>query len=117
MEATIRETTNQEVKEITVQELERWKATGHSFQLIDVREPFEHEIANLGGTLIPLGQVPERTHEIDTHRDVIIYCRSGRRSAEAVSLLQRQGMTGLYNLRGGIIAYATEIDDRLNLSF
>jgi len=100
-----------EVAEITVQELAQWLAEGKDFQLIDVREVFEYEIANLGGELIPLAQVPQRHDLIDRDRPVVIHCKMGGRSANAVKLLQNDfGFDNLYNLRGGIIAYAKEVD-------
>ena len=99
------------VKEITVQELKSLFDDKKVFQLIDVREKFERDIANIGGTLIPLGKINFHLVEIEKDKQVVIYCRSGRRSAEAVKLLeQAMGHTKLYNLKGGILAWAAEID-------
>ena len=99
------------VKEITVQELKKWIDEKKNFQLVDVRESFETDIASIGGDLIPLGQVLQNSEKIEKDRDVVIYCRSGRRSAEAILQLQnKDGYENLYNLQGGIIAWSQEID-------
>ncbi len=99
------------VKEITVQELKSLFDDKNDFQLIDVREQFERDIANIGGALIPLGKIDFHLGEIEKDKQVVIYCRSGRRSAEAVKLLEEAtGHAKLYNLKGGILAWAAEID-------
>jgi len=99
------------VKEITVTELSRLSESSADFQLIDVREDFEYEIANLGGQLIPLGEIDNAIHSISADRKVIVYCRSGARSAKAIASLEsRYGFENLYNLKGGILAWAEEID-------
>lgn len=103
---------NQAVPEMSVTELKALIDTGADFQLIDVREPYEYDIANLQGTLIPLGEIGERTGEIDKDKPVIVHCRSGIRSADAIRELQEKfGFDNLYNLRGGILAWSREIDD------
>jgi adenylyltransferase/sulfurtransferase len=110
----VQEPGQEQVKDITVQELHRWRETGKVFQLIDVREVYEYEIANLGGELIPLGEIAEQVDRIRSDRDVVLICRSGSRSAQAIDLLrQRYGFDNLYNLRGGILAWAGEIDRSL----
>jgi len=104
-----------EVKEISVQAFKKLvdeKKSG--YQLIDVREPYEQEIATIGGELIPLNSVIESVAKIDQNKQVIIYCRSGKRSAEAIRTLeQARGFKNLYNLKGGILAYARQIDKNL----
>ena len=103
-----------EVKSISVEELDRRRRTKEDFQLIDVRDPYEYEIANLGGALMPLGRIREYVDQIATDRPVIIHCRSGARSEKAVSLLEREyGLRNLYSLTGGILAWAERIDDRV----
>lgn len=103
-----------DVKEITVKELAALQAQQDDFQLIDVREPYEYDIANLGGELIPLASVLEAVDKIDSSRKVVIHCRSGKRSADAIALLEKKyGFTNLYNLKGGILAYADEVDTTL----
>lgn len=103
-----------DVKEITVKELETWQAGNKDFQLIDVREGYEYDIANLGGELIPLAEVEKEVNKIASDKEVVIHCRSGKRSADAIQLLeQKYGFKNLYNLKGGILAYADEIDQSL----
>ena len=103
------------VKEITVQELKTLFDTKKDFQLIDVREQFEHDIGNIGGKLIPLGKINFHVSEIEKDKLVIIYCRSGRRSVDAVKLLEEAtGYTKLFNLKGGILDWAAEIDETVS---
>lgn len=99
------------MKEITVQELKEMQDNHEDFQLIDVREPYEYEEANLGADLIPLGQVPNSVDKISKDKKVVVHCRSGKRSADAIQFLERQGFDNLYNLKGGILAYQQEIDE------
>ena len=89
-----------QVKEITVQQLKEWKDNGKDFQLIDVREPHEYEFVNLGGELIPLSDVISQSAKVKKEGDVIVHCRSGARSANAILFLQDMGFTNLYNLKG-----------------
>ena len=99
------------MKEVTVQELKQLQHSGADFQLIDVREPHEYAIANLGGELIPLGQVEAQADKISRDIQVVVQCRSGARSGNAVRLLEEKfGYTNLYNLKGGILAWSDEID-------
>jgi adenylyltransferase/sulfurtransferase len=98
------------MKEVTVQELKQLKDSNANFQLIDVREEHEFDEANLNGLLIPLGDILDRAAEIDKDKQVVIHCRSGKRSATAIQALETQlGYTNLYNLTGGIIAYNEQI--------
>ncbi len=102
------------VKEITVEELAQWQDSGKDFQLIDVREPYEYEISNLDAKLIPLKTVLDQVDEIASEKDVVIHCRSGKRSADAIRQLEKKfGFKNLYNLKGGILAYADLIDTSL----
>ncbi len=94
------------IKEITVQELKTKQDSGENFTLVDVREPFEYQDDNLGGILIPMGEVPMRLDEIPQTGEVVIHCKSGARSASIVNFLQTQkGYSNLYNLKGGIMAW------------
>ncbi|MBK7816198.1 MAG: rhodanese-like domain-containing protein [Sphingobacteriaceae bacterium] len=98
------------MKEITVQELKQLKDSNANFQLVDVREEHEFDEANLNGLLIPLGDILDRADEIAKDKQVVIHCRSGKRSATAIQALEAQlGYTNLYNLKGGILAYNEEI--------
>ena len=105
---------DKDLKEITVQELEIWRRNGLDFQLIDVREAYEYEIVEIGGELMPMSMLSEYMDLIDTHRKVVIHCHHGGRSASVIRALEsRHGFKNLYNLRGGIHAWATEIDKGL----
>src|ERR1700712_4357383 len=103
------------MKEISVLELKEKMDNSEDFQLIDVREDFEYEMSNLGGTLIPLGGILIETDKIETEKPVVVMCRSGKRSAVAIMQLEQQGFTNLYNLQGGITAWAQEIDPTLQV--
>ena len=81
------------------------------FQLIDVREPHEVDICNIGGDLIPMGEIPDNVDKIVKDKPVVIYCRSGMRSGKMCAYLEQNfGFTNLYNLNGGILAWADRID-------
>ncbi len=102
---------NKPMREITVQELKKLKDAGADFQLIDVREPHEFDICNLDGELIPMAEIPGSTDKISRDKQVIIHCRSGKRSGEMVLWLEKnEGYENLYNLKGGVLAWAKEID-------
>jgi len=102
------------MKEIDVHELKAMMDAGEDFQLIDVREPYEYDIANLGGQLIPLGTIIDHADEISEEKKVVVHCRSGKRSESAIFELERRfGFENLYNLKGGILAYSNEIDPSL----
>lgn len=104
------------MKEVTVFELRDKIAAGEDFQLVDVREVFEYETGNLEGLNIPLANVLLEAGSIDKHKQVIIHCRSGARSAAAIMQLERElGLTNLYNLKGGIMAWAAEIDPKVQV--
>ena len=99
------------VPEISVQELKGKMDAGETFGLIDVREPFEFEIARIDGAkLIPLGEISERAGELDREQTLIVHCHSGRRSAQAVQLLKQRGFANVYNLEGGIDAWSDLVD-------
>lgn len=102
------------MKEVTVQELLQLKKTGKDFQLIDVREEHEFETGNLEGDLIPLSQIPLNIERISKHKQVIIHCKSGSRSSQAIQWLEKTySFENLYNLKGGIAAWANEIDSSI----
>lgn len=99
------------MKEVTVQELQQLRQSGADFQLIDVREPHEFDICNLEGELIPLAEVPHNVDKISKAKKVVIHCRSGGRSGQAIQWLEKNHkFENLYNLKGGITAWAKEID-------
>lgn len=98
------------MKEISVQELKQLIDSKADFQLIDVREEHEFDEANIKGHLIPLGEILDRAGEVSKDKQVVIHCRSGKRSATAIQALESNlGYTNLYNLKGGILAYIEEI--------
>jgi len=102
------------MKTVNVQELKELLDNQADIQLIDVREPFENEICTLNGLLIPMNEVPSRVEEIAKDKQVIIHCRSGKRSGNIVEFLEQQyGYENLYNLTGGILAWAAEIDPEM----
>ncbi|MEQ9422969.1 MAG: molybdopterin-synthase adenylyltransferase MoeB [Cyclobacteriaceae bacterium] len=101
----------EEVKEVTVQDLKNLKESGEDFQLVDVRESYEFDICNIEGDLIPLGSILDNTDKISSDKKVVVHCRSGARSATAITQLERKfGFENLYNLKGGILAWADQID-------
>lgn len=99
------------MKGITVKELQQLIAGKNDFQLIDVREQDEHEEFNIGGTLVPLGEIVSYLDKIQKDKPVIIYCRKGIRSQFAIQKLQDKfPFTNLYNLIGGTEAWKKEIE-------
>jgi|SRR6185437_6850097 len=104
------------MNEITVTELKKLIDCKANFQLIDVREPSEYDAANIQGQLIPLATVPQNQDKIAKDKQVVIMCRSGNRSGQAVRFLENLGFENLYNLKGGILAYKAEIDPTLRVS-
>jgi adenylyltransferase/sulfurtransferase len=104
---------NGDVPEITPTELKERLDRGDRLTIIDVREPFEWDIGNLeahGARLIPLKQVPQRMEEIDPGEEIVLQCRSGARSAQALGYLRQNGYERLLNLKGGILAWSDEVD-------
>lgn len=102
------------LKEITAKELYDWQVRGEKFQLIDVREPHEYDIVNIGGELIPLATVADNAARVDTENKVVIHCKMGGRSAKAIRELEEKfGFKNLYNLKGGILSYIDEVQPEL----
>jgi sulfur-carrier protein adenylyltransferase/sulfurtransferase len=101
------------IPQITVKELKRRIDAGEDVQLIDVREPYEYQIAQIGGKLIPQNDVPQRLAEIDREREVVVHCRSGARSQRIAEFLKQSGYPRVANLAGGILAWSDEIDPRV----
>ncbi len=97
------------MKEITSTELKQLINDKKDFQLIDVREEYEFDEGNINGELIPMGDIMDNLEKISKDKQVIIHCRSGKRSAGVINALESQhGFTNLYNLTGGILAYLEE---------
>jgi adenylyltransferase/sulfurtransferase len=93
-----------------VKELKQRLDAGEDLYILDVREPYEYKIAQIGGTLIPQNEVPRRLAEIDRNREIIVHCRSGVRSQRVAEFLQQAGYPRVVNLAGGILAWSDEID-------
>ncbi|MGI8859941.1 MAG: molybdopterin-synthase adenylyltransferase MoeB [Rubrobacteraceae bacterium] len=99
------------VPEISVSDLKGKLDRGEDVFVLDVREPHEYEVANIGAKLIPLGELPERLVEVENNGgEIAVYCRSGVRSADAVRLMQDAGFGNVYNVEGGILAWSDEVD-------
>jgi adenylyltransferase/sulfurtransferase len=97
--------------EIAVKELKRLLDKETHVNLIDVREPHEHELCHINGSrLIPAGQIPNRVIEFDPAEEYIFYCHVGERSGWAVSFLRQLGFKKVKNVLGGVDAWAVEID-------
>jgi molybdopterin/thiamine biosynthesis adenylyltransferase/rhodanese-related sulfurtransferase len=98
------------VPEITPRELKARLDRGDDLYILDVREPHEYQICNIGGHLIPLGDLSRRVNELDSSREIVAHCRSGKRSAEASEFLRKAGFHKIWNLKGGILAWSDEVD-------
>jgi len=102
------------VKEITARDLYDWQVKGKPFKLIDVREPSEYKIVQIGGELIPLAKVADHADQIPRDIDVVIHCKAGVRSLKAIRELEEKfGFRNLYNLKGGILAYIDQVQPEL----
>lgn len=102
------------MKEISPTELRAMKDRNETFQLIDVREPYEVELCSIDGENIPMGTIVEHLDRVRKDVPVVVHCRSGARSAAVINALEsRYGYTNLMNLRGGILAYGREVDTAL----
>ena len=101
------------IPEMQVEELKRRLDAGDDLFVLDVREPHEYQICNIGGHLIPLGDLPKRVNELDSSREIVAHCRSGVRSGKAVAFLQQAGFKKVHNLAGGILAWADKIDPKM----
>ena len=109
---SIREENHGQYK-ITVEELKTRLDRGDDLYILDVREPHEYEIVNIGGELIPLGDLPKRVNELDPLKEIIVHCKSGIRSAKAVDFMRNAGFTKVKNLIGGIDSWAKKINPSL----
>jgi sulfur-carrier protein adenylyltransferase/sulfurtransferase len=101
------------IPQISVKELKRRRDAGQSVFLLDVREPYEYQIAQIGGTLIPQNDVPQRLNEIPRDREIVVHCRSGARSQKIAEFLRQSGYSQVVNLAGGILAWSDEIDPKV----
>jgi len=101
------------IPQLNVQQLKQRMDSGENIFILDVREPFEYQIANLGGLLMPQNEVAQRLGELDPEREIIVQCRSGVRSQRVAEFLQQNGFKRVVNLTGGILAWADGIDPSL----
>ena len=104
---------NSEVPEITVSELKEKLDRGDPVTIVDVREPYEWGISNLGeygAKLIPMRELADRLDELDPGEELVIQCRSGNRSAHVTQFLRERGYPNVANLHGGILAWSRDVD-------
>jgi len=99
--------------EISPEELKRRLDAKEDLFILDVREPHEYQICNLGGYLIPLNDLPKRVNELDTSRTIVAHCKMGGRSAKAADFLRKAGFKNVLNLTGGINAWAEKVDPKV----
>jgi adenylyltransferase/sulfurtransferase len=99
--------------DISVEELKKRLDRGDDLFVLDVREPHEYQICNIGGYLIPLNDLPKRVSELDSSREIVVHCKMGGRSAKAADFLRQSGFTKVHNLTGGINAWAERVDPKV----
>jgi adenylyltransferase/sulfurtransferase len=100
------------IDQIAVTAFKQQRDAGKDYFLLDVREPHEFKIAEIGGYLIPLGDLPKRVGELDSSREIVVHCKMGGRSQKAAEFLQQAGFK-VRNLAGGIQAWSEQIDPRV----
>jgi len=98
------------IPQITPEELKRRKDAGENVFVLDVREPYEYKIANIGGYLLPLGELPVRAAEVDRDQKIVVHCKMGGRSQQAAEFLKQAGYQHVENLAGGITAWSDKVD-------
>jgi len=103
------------MKSVTVEQLKQLMDANADFQLIDVREDYEYEESNIGGLHIPMAEIPAHVNKVAKDKQVVIHCRSGKRSANMILFLEQQGFDNLYNLEGGIKAWAERLDPAMTV--
>jgi len=104
------------LKEISVQKLNKKINNNEKFSLIDVRENKELTISKISQAIhIPMNTIPDNLHQIESTQPIIVMCKSGGRSAQVCEYLQNQGYSNIYNLKGGIISWALEIDPSMDI--
>jgi len=98
---------------MTPEELKQRLDAGDDLFVLDVRDPHEYQICNLGGHLIPLNDLPKRVGELDPSREIVVHCKLGGRSAKAVDFLKQAGFARVHNLAGGINAWSERVDPKV----
>jgi len=102
------------IQEMDVFELKKMIDNKVDFQLIDVREPYEYDVVNINGKLIPKDELEHNIDAIQKEVPVVLHCRSGKRSADSIRLLNKKyGFTNLFNLKGGILSWIDQVDPQL----
>lgn len=105
------------MKSITVEQLQAWRQDGTSHTLVDIREPYERSVSHLDGLHIPMAEVMARHNELPQDEPLVIHCRSGARSAAVTQALALQhGFDNVYNLTGGIMAWASAIEPQMEVA-
>jgi molybdopterin/thiamine biosynthesis adenylyltransferase/rhodanese-related sulfurtransferase len=98
------------VPEIEPRDVRARLDSGREILLLDVRDPHERALCHIGGLLVPIGEIPTRLPELDPEREIVVYCRTGVRSARVVEILLRSGFNKVWNLRGGLHAWSDQVD-------
>jgi adenylyltransferase/sulfurtransferase len=101
------------IPQLSPKDLKKRLDAGDDLFILDVREPFEYQIANIGGTLIPQNDVPQRIGEIDRNREIVVHCKAGGRSQRIAELLKQSGFPRVVNLAGGILAWSDDVDPKV----
>lgn len=102
------------VQQLTVKQLHDWLGAGRRPVILDVREPWEVQVCALPSAMhIPMREVPGRLAELDRDSELVVVCHHGIRSQQVANYLDRHGFPRIYNLRGGVDAWAREIDPRM----
>jgi sulfur-carrier protein adenylyltransferase/sulfurtransferase len=101
------------IPQLSVKDLKQRIDAGEDVFILDVREPYEYQIAQIGGKLIPQNDVPQRLAEIPRDREIVVQCRSGARSQKIAEFLKQSGYSQVVNLAGGILAWSDEIDPKV----
>src|ERR1700722_19134522 len=101
------------IPQLGVKELKQRIDAGEYVFIVDVREPYEYQIAQIGGKLIPQNDIPQRLAEIPRDREIVVQCRSGARSQRIAEFLRQSGYAQVVNLAGGILAWSDEIDPKV----
>lgn len=101
------------VEQITPEQLKQELDAGNNILVLDVREPHEYQVANIGGQLIPMNDLPKRMSELDPQQDIVVHCKSGGRSQVAAEYLKKSGFTKVRNMAGGILAWSDRVDPKI----
>lgn len=112
-EPPIERTYDMQSLQITVEQLKQKIDDGQKPFILDVREPYEYALANIGAKLIPLGEIPKRVNELDKNAEIIVHCHHGERSQKAVEFLYEKGFKNVRNLVDGIAAWSTKVDPKV----